>query len=467
MQYEGSLKGEVIVQIRTNAKTGASVAHVLKHTINNRGFQLNAPEITVAHNLSSRHGIRFNAESGEARLNSSIRTSSLSVAAKHGTVVLGQEAHVSTNNFHSDSKETVVDGSVSGVRGASHAGLRAHATGDLRTGTTGKIGLRPTRKGAPNVMDRRVQVTVKGNITNFGSIKSIEKLQIRCQNFLLPSSTKKDTAHSCLESLTDGRILNGESGQPEQEKLQTLTDACEQIKPMEVEAGIQAGVTSKVQSPSGVRFRRAANQSFEQRVLRQVQYRDHDVDDKAKEVNNNIARIRHIFEWKHRERGEVASQNITINTTGSIDDCCQFTAKSLQFKVNKSVIVRPHTVWQSGVVKGRINEDIVVTGQARLESFGGLRVGRNVITDTEADVVVFNGGELQVNRCFINKNLWYVCGQNLHVTTGKVHQEANARMIVDVRQGASLSFTINDDVKSEWFGDVRGAILNLRLKAMV
>ena len=145
-------------------------------------FALKSPEIAVGKNISSKHGIRLQAQCRQVLLKANINASRVSVAANNSKVCIDPTANIVTNNFHSDSKTTEINGSITDLRSA-HV-LRLQMTGDLHVGVNGKIGKLVKQVQTSNVKSKNIQLVVDGNITNFGTIASVKKLHLSCNNLI-------------------------------------------------------------------------------------------------------------------------------------------------------------------------------------------------------------------------------------------------------------------------------------------
>ncbi|XP_072022896.1 uncharacterized protein [Amphiura filiformis] len=152
---------------------------------------LQADSISVTKNFSSDSRTSFKTSKGNIQINSKVECPVLELCACSGqkNVMFLSESYVICRKIEAIGKTIKVEGKICSQTDA----LDLVTHGHLHVNTHGEIGKRKSNKRPSEQIIRSVNVSVSGNVWNYGQIFGAKIVNLKCQNFLSCKENKEET----------------------------------------------------------------------------------------------------------------------------------------------------------------------------------------------------------------------------------------------------------------------------------
>ena len=319
-------------------------------------------------------------------------------------------------------------------------------SGELHIGIDGVLGQEVNATGNAKNENQTTKLEVviaHGNLTNFGTLCARNYLTLTCNNIMLCSDSKHDTAQRGFSSFISlQKDLGFLSDITQRTKTSSsLNDSriLQAVKMLDSSNFVYV-VNEEVDPAAKVNGRSIAS---EFNVMCREWKDDFEKDKSEKEV---IRGGLVTCKWRH---GVIRSSSISCIVKEDIHDCSQLQGKKIHFHVGGSVtVVKPWT-WLCGNVSGLVRGDFLFFDNAILERFDQLYVLRNVRIFETSIVWTRTGGKLHTGEVFENKSL-IVSDRDLALDLGQLKQGREANMI----SNGDLLLVFRDGVENSWFGHV-------------
>lgn len=320
------------------------------------------------------------------------------------------------------------------------------SSGELHIGVDGILGQRvnATRIAKKDDLTKKMEVVIAhGNLTNFGTICAQNCLTLTCDNIMLCSDSKYDTAQRGFSSFIslqkDLGFLSDITQCPKTSSSLDDSRILEAVKMLDSSKFVSV-VNEEVDPAAQVNGKSIASEFN----VACGEWKDDF--DKAKSEKEVIRGGLVTCKWKH---GVIRSSSISCIVKEDIHDCSQLQGKKIHFKVGGSVtVVKPWT-WLSGNVSGLVRGDFLFFDNAILERLDQLYVLKNVRIFETSIVWARTGGKLHTGEVFENKSL-VVSDGDLVLDLGQLKQGREAIMI----SKGDLLLVFRDGVENSWFGYV-------------
>ena len=319
-------------------------------------------------------------------------------------------------------------------------------SGELHIGIHGVLGQEVNAIGNAKNENQTTKLEVviaQGNLTNFGTLCAQNCLTLTCNNIMLCSDSKHDTAQRGFSSFIslqkDLGFLSDITQRPKTSSSLNDSRILQAVKMLDSSNFVYV-VNEEVDPAAKVNGRSIAS---EFNVMCREWKDDFEKDKSEKEV---IRGGLVTCKWRH---GVIRSSSISCIVKEDIHDCSQLQGKKIHFMVGGSVtVVKPWT-WRCGNVSGLVRGDFVFLDNAILERFDQLYVLRNVGIFETSIVWTRTSGKLHTGEVFENKGL-IVSDRDLALDLGQLKQGREANMI----SKGDLLLVFRDGVENSWFGHV-------------
>ena len=319
-------------------------------------------------------------------------------------------------------------------------------SGELHIGIDGVLGQEVNATGIAkkeNLTKKLEVVIAHGNLTNFGTLCAQNYLTLTCNNIMLCSDSKHDTAQRGFKSFIslqkDLGFLSDIIQRPKTSPSLNDSRILQAVKMLD-SSNFVFVVNEEVDPAAKVNGRSITS---EFNVKCREWKDDSDKDKSEKEV---IRGGLVTCKWRH---GVIRSSSISCIVKEDIHDCSQLQGKKIYFNVGGSVtVVKPWT-WLCGNLSGLVRGDFLFFDNAILERFDQLYVLRNVRIFETSIVWIRTGGKLYTGEVFENKSL-VVSDGDLALDLGQLKQGSEANMF----SNGDLLLVFRDGVENSWFGCV-------------
>lgn len=319
-------------------------------------------------------------------------------------------------------------------------------SGELHIGIDGVLGQEVNATGIAkneNLTKKLEVVIAHGNLTNFGTLCAQKYLTLTCNNIMLCSDSKHDTAQRGFSSFIslqkDLGFLSDITQRPKTSSSLNDSRILQAVKMLD-SSNFVFVVNEEVDPAAKVNGRSIAS---EFNVICRESKDDFNKDMSEKEV---IRGGLVTYKWRH---GVIRSSSISCIVKEDIHDCSQLQGKKIHFNVGGSVtVVKPWT-WLCGNLSGLVRGDFLFFDNAILERFDHLYVIKNVRIFETSIVWTRMGGKLHTGEVFENKSS-VVSDGDLALDLGQLKQGREANMI----SKGDLLLVFRDGVEKSWFGYV-------------
>lgn len=319
-------------------------------------------------------------------------------------------------------------------------------SGELHIGIDGVVGQEVNATGIAkneNLTKKLEVVIAHGNLTNFGTLCAQKYLTLTCNNIMLCSDSKHDTAQRGFSSFIslqkDLGFLSDITQRPKTSSSLNDSRILQAVKMLD-SSNFVFVVNEEVDPAAKVNGRSIAS---EFNVICRESKDDFNKDMSEKEV---IRGGLVTYKWRH---GVIRSPSISCIVKKDIHDCSQLQGKKIHFNVGGSVtVVKPWT-WLCGNLSGLVRGDFLFFDNAILERFDQLYVLKNVRILETSIVWTRMGGKLHTGEVFENKSS-VVSDGDLALDLGQLKQGREANMI----SKGDLLLVFRDGVENSWFGYV-------------
>ena len=319
-------------------------------------------------------------------------------------------------------------------------------SGELHIGIDGVLGQEVNATGIAkneNLTKKLEVVIAHGNLTNFGTLCAQKCLTLTCNNIMLCSDSKHDTAQRGFSSFIslqkDSGFLSDITQRPKTSSSLNDSRILQAVKMLDASNFVFV-VNEEVDPAAKVNGRSIASEFN----VKCGEWKDNfDKDKSEKEV---IRGGLVTCKWRH---GVIRSSSISCIVKEDIRDCSQLQGKKIHLNVGGSVtVVKPWT-WLCGNLSGLVRGDFLFFDNAILERFDQLYVLRNVRIFETSIVWTRMGGKLHTGEVFENKSL-VVSDGDLALDLGQLKQGREANII----SKGDLLLVFRDGVENSWFGYV-------------
>ena len=319
-------------------------------------------------------------------------------------------------------------------------------SGELHIGIDGVLGQEVNATGIAkneNLTKKLEVVIAHGNLTNFGTLCAQNYLTLTCNNIMLCSDSKHDTAQRGFSSFIslqkDLGLLSDISQRPKTSSSLNDSRILQAVKMLD-SSNFVFVVNEEVDPAAKVNGRSIASEFN----VKCGECKDDFGKDKSEKevIRGGLVTCK----WRH---GVIRSSSISCIVKEDIHDCSQLQGKKIHFNVGGSVtVVKPWT-WLCGNVSGLVRGDFLFFDNAILERFDQLYVLRDVRIFETSIVWIRMGGKLHTGEVFENKSL-VVSDGDLVLDLGQLKQGSEANMM----SKGDLLLVFRDGVENSWFGCV-------------
>ena len=319
-------------------------------------------------------------------------------------------------------------------------------SGELHIGIDGVLGQEVNATGIAkneNLTKKLEVVIAHGDLTNFGTLCAQNYLTLTCNNIMLCSDSKHDTAQRGFKSFISLQkglgLLSDITQRPKTSPSLNDSRILQAVK--KLDSSNFVFVVNEEVDPAAIVNGRSIASEFNVKCGEWKD--DSDKDKSEKEV---IRGVLVTCKWRH---GVIRSSSISCIVKEDIHDCSQLRGKKIHFNVGGSVtVVKPWT-WLCGNVSGLVRGDFLFFDNAILERFDQLYVLRNIRIFETSIVWIRMGGKLHTGEVFENKSQ-VVSEGDLALDFGQLKQGSEANMI----SKGDLLLVFRDGVENGWFGCV-------------
>ena len=418
-------------------------------------LEITGPHLIVSGSLSARAAnVALTSSHGSLKINSRLICVGVClVAERHIRLTTSATIWSSRINTKSVSDgHTLIEGRIFSLN--QNVPLRLYIESNLVTSVDSCVG---SCKNF-NTVTSELNMTVIGDMANFGKIRSKRILSLRVtgsfQSF--EESPVFDTAQNCFTSVLS--LIEEKLVAEEQNKAYHLYD------PKDVARQLQAGFDPKVPIEiKGTKSKRKTPKKYLKEKSKDAI--DHD--------SGHISFCESLLETWGWKSGEIHSEYIEAKvgdfengTTGDVLDCCQFQAsRKLSLAVAGIAEIRSNSIWCPGpILAMTVKGSFTINLHSQLKTdFIDILQAETICN--EGIVATLLGARVHCHKNFDNKHLWF--SQDGSSRTEVVCSRVKQGQKSWIEANGFLGFAISENVDCEWNGNIKADKLTIKASKSV